>query len=96
MSACSRIPACVAAVTAPSDSDIAAAILDRVAARGAGKSICPSEVARGLSEDWRDLMPEVRRVAGVLSRDGQVRVTQKGTPIDPELARGPIRLSLPE
>ena len=96
MLACTVIPAYAAAVTAPSDKDIAAAILERVAVRGAGKSICPSEVARGLSEDWRDLMPDVRRVAGVLSRDGQVRITQKSARVDPELARGPIRLALPE
>ncbi|MEL7213263.1 MAG: DUF3253 domain-containing protein [Pseudomonadota bacterium] len=87
---------CAVAVTAPSDDEIAAAILDRVAARGVGKSICPSEVARALAEDWRGLMPDIRRVAGVLQREGRVQVIQKGASVDLELARGPIRLSLLE
>ncbi|MEO1745267.1 MAG: DUF3253 domain-containing protein [Pseudomonadota bacterium] len=72
-------------------------IMRRIHERGAGKTICPSEVARGLaaSEDaWRAMMDEVRQVAGELRRDGLIDVTQKGSPVDPLTARGPIRLGL--
>jgi hypothetical protein len=61
-------------------------------ARGPGKTFCPSEAARQLApQDWRALMPEVRRIAGTLP----LRTTQKGAPVDPVKARGPIRLGLP-
>lgn len=73
--------------------DIEAAILDAVAARGAGRSICPSEVARALDEDWRALMPQVRAAAARLSAAGRLRVTQRGAAVDALTARGPIRLA---
>lgn len=80
----------------PDEAEIEAVILTLTAARGAARSICPSEAARALSlRDWRSLMPAIRRVAGRLSRNGGVRVTQRGAPVDPETARGPIRLSAP-
>jgi hypothetical protein len=68
------------------------AVLDR---RGRGKSICPSEVARALDDDWRPLMPEVRRVAQGMAAKGQLRVTQNGKRVAAQAARGPIRLSRP-
>ncbi|GAB5448164.1 DUF3253 domain-containing protein [Gymnodinialimonas sp.] len=71
------------------DRDIAAALLDLAARRGAGKSFCPSEVARGLSDDWRPLMPRVRAVAAGLP----LVATQRGVVVDPQTARGPIRLA---
>lgn len=74
------------------------AILQAVAERGANKTICPSEVARAVSfggEAWRELMPEVRAEAHRLQADGLIDVTQKGEPVDPLSARGPIRLGLP-
>ena len=52
---------------------------------------CPSEVARHLSDDWRPLMPQVRRVAAGIA---EVVATQKGTEADPLSANGPIRLGL--
>jgi hypothetical protein len=77
-----------------SDQAIAAAILEAVEAR-APKTVCPSEPARALANDWRPLMPRVRAVAGRLAREGRVVATRKGTPVDPETAGGPIRLSTP-
>ncbi|MEM6373468.1 MAG: DUF3253 domain-containing protein [Pseudomonadota bacterium] len=77
------------------DADVARAILRAVHTRGAGKTICPSEVARALSDDWRTLMPTVRTVAQTLARTGQIAVTQKGKVVDAHSARGPIRLGLP-
>jgi hypothetical protein len=67
-----------------------------VAARGPGRSLCPSEAARALSpEGWRRLMPAVREAAAALADDGLVAVTQKGRVVDPRAARGPVRLTLP-
>lgn len=70
-------------------------ILAQCSARGPGKSVCPSEVARALSEDWRPLMPEVRRAAAALAREGRCRVLRKGREIDPETTRGPVRIAAP-
>lgn len=71
-----------------SDDQIAVALMELAATRGTGKTFCPSEVARSLSEDWRVLMADVRRVAA----DLPLVATQRGTPVDPVSARGPIRL----
>lgn len=79
----------------PGDADIAAAMLSLALDRGRGRSFCPSEVARGLAADWRPLMPRVRRVAAALQAGGQLVATQRGRPVHPETAQGPIRLSLP-
>jgi hypothetical protein len=70
---------------------IAEVLMDLAHQRGRGATFCPSEAARALSSDWRPLMPEVRRVATALP----LRATQKGRPVDPLTARGPIRLGLP-
>ncbi|QYU71175.1 DUF3253 domain-containing protein [Leptolyngbya sp. 15MV] len=78
------------------DRAIAEEILRRTAERGPAKSICPSEVARGLEPDeasWRRLMPRVREAAAALARDGRVEILRKGKPVDPaEEIRGVIRL----
>ena len=44
-------------------------------------------------EDWRDLMPVAREVAGELTAAGVVVVTQKGETVDVATARGPVRLA---
>ena len=80
----------------PDAEEIAACILALVAKRGAGKTICPSEVARALRADWRPLMPAVRAVAGDLAARDRLAVTQSGRAVDPASARGPIRLAMPE
>ena len=68
------------------------AILDLAVRRGRGKSLCPSEVAKALEpEDWRGVMPEVRRVAGQMP---EIVATRGGEEVDPVAARGPIRLRL--
>jgi hypothetical protein len=73
-------------------------ILRQAAARGAGKSICPSEVARALApenEAWRRLMSQVRAAAIRLAREGRVEVLRKGKPVDPNAEiRGVIRLRI--
>ena len=77
------------------DQEIETAILAALAARGPGKSICPSEPARALAEDWRPLMPQVRAVAARLAREGRLRATRRGATVDPDSPGGPIRLSAP-
>ena len=78
----------------PSARAIQDEILRQVTKRGAGKTICPSEVARALSDDWRELMPQVRVVAVRMAEAGEITVTQRGTEVDADAARGPIRLRL--
>ncbi|MGG5808114.1 DUF3253 domain-containing protein [Falsiroseomonas sp. CW058] len=78
---------------------IGAEILRQTAARGAGRSICPSEVARALEpaeEAWRRLMGPVRAAAIRLAQEGRVEVLRKGKPVDPaQEVRGVIRLRAP-
>jgi len=75
---------------------IVGAICAALARRRRGASICPSEAARALSQDWRPLMPRVRATAARLAAEGRLAVTQKGAPVDALTARGPIRLRLPQ
>jgi len=72
------------------------AILDRLASRRRGASICPSEVARELyGEAWREHMESVRSAARRLVAQGRLEITQRGQVVDPSTAKGPIRLRLP-
>lgn len=85
---------CAHGATAPladvTDAKIAEVLRDLLLQRGVEKSICPSEVARALTQDWRPLMPDVRRVAVALP---DVDIVQKGVVLtDPVAARGPVRL----
>jgi hypothetical protein len=61
--------------------------------RGEGKSVCPSEVARALAGNWRPLMGPVREEAARLAGEGRIAVLQRGEPVDPSSARGPVRLA---
>ncbi|MEO0958219.1 MAG: DUF3253 domain-containing protein [Pseudomonadota bacterium] len=77
------------------DSAARDAVLSILENRRPGASICPSEAARRLDPThWRDEMARVRAVAARLVTEGRLEVTQKGTVVDPALARGPIRLRL--
>ncbi|WP_346332631.1 DUF3253 domain-containing protein [Prosthecobacter sp. SYSU 5D2] len=79
-----------------SGADIAQAIMTLISARGMGKTICPSEVARHMSpSDWRPLMPQIREAARSLQVQGRIRVTQAGQDVNPMHVHGPIRLGLP-
>jgi len=76
-------------------------ILALLARRAPGASICPSEAARAVyaeraasddPEGWRALMEPARRAARRLVAAGKAEITQKGKPVDPSSARGPIRV----
>ena len=83
-----------------SEAEIEETMLRLVAERGAGKTCCPSEVARALGgphpDGWGPLMQPVRRVAVRLTKEGRVQIVRKGKPVaDPDDFRGIYRLSLP-
>jgi len=74
---------------------IEATILNLTTARGAEKTICPSEVARHLAPDaWRPLMAPVREAAGRLQQQGVIQITQGGAEVDIDSISGPIRLGI--
>jgi len=81
----------------PVRTDAERAILDLLAQRDPGKTICPSEAARALGGDdgFRPLMGLVREAAGALRDRGEIAVTQRGRAVDPATATGPIRLGRP-
>jgi len=70
------------------------------------KTFCPSEVARALSSDelqsegvqeWRQLMPRVRRLAWEMRANGELEVLQRGevigdTVVSLDDLKGPIRI----
>ena len=82
----------------PSPAAIRASILELLAARAAGRTICPSETARvlGGNDAFRPLMDPVREEAFSMVDEGLLEVTQKGVVVDGRVARGPIRLRLPD
>ena len=76
-------------------------ILELLAARDAGKTICVSEAARAAygvcppdDDGWRDLMEPARQAARRLVDAGEVVITLGGMVVDPDTARGPIRVRL--
>ena len=74
-------------------------ILRLLSARGAGKTICPSEAARAVAqsderEQWEPLMQPAREAAAALVQAEKIVVTQKGRVVDGSTAKGPIRLRL--
>jgi hypothetical protein len=83
----------------PDAARIADTMLALVAERGAGKTICPSEVARAIGGDhpdgWSPLMKPVRKVAVALAHEGRIAIKRKGRTVDPDDFRGVYRLSLP-
>lgn len=75
------------------EKELAAKIRELLSARSAESSICPSDVARAAAPDnWRPLMEPVREAARRMVADGEVQITQGGEVVDPESARGPIRI----
>ncbi len=72
------------------------------AARGDGKSIDPTEVAKAFAEArgeddlaWRKWLVHVRAAAVGLARQGRLVIYRKGKPADPEDFRGVWRMGLP-
>jgi len=65
-------------------------------ARAGDASVCPSEAARAVgADDWRELMEPARMAARRLAAAGLAQITQGGQVIDPDHAKGPIRVRRP-
>ncbi|MGL4811953.1 MAG: DUF3253 domain-containing protein [Beijerinckiaceae bacterium] len=81
------------------DVEIEKTVLQLAHARGADKTICPSEVARELGgghpDQWGPLMQPVRRVAVRLAKAGRITILRKGKMVDPDDFRGVYRIGLP-
>ena len=64
------------------------------------KTVCPSEVARGLAGSdekvWRLLMQPVRRAVVELAGEGRVGVYRKGRLVDPQDFKGIYRIGRPD
>ena len=68
-------------------------ILELLAARKDGATICPSDAARAVGGDeWRHLMQPARDAAGRLVEADEVDITQGGRVVDLASAKGPIRI----
>jgi hypothetical protein len=89
----------VTAPPPPADAELRQAVLDRLALRRPGATLCPSEVARALCADeagWRALMPRVREQAARLADDGRLVLTRRGVTVTREtLHQGPLRIGHP-
>lgn len=79
-------------------------IIDRIlalsAARGACRTICPSEVARDIAgadeAQWRPLMVQIKDHAIRLARAGDIEIRQKGAVVDPDTVTGIYRIAIIE
>ena len=69
-------------------------ILQLLATRERGKTICPSEVLPPEYKKNKIKMERVRSAARILVHEGKIEITQKGRAVDPDSFRGPIRLRL--
>ena len=73
--------------------ELESAILQLLAQREEGKTICPSEAARQVDPvHWRTLMGPAREAALRLVARGHIVITQKGAVVDPSAVKGAIRL----
>lgn len=74
------------------DARITEEILRQVAACPAGRSVCPTDVARALAPEWHALLGSVRREAIVLALAGRIEILRKGKPVPAAGVKGVIRL----
>lgn len=78
----------------PAASNDEVALLELLQKRGAGKTICPSEILAEAQKQDPKRMEEVRQAARRLVHAGKILITQRGQVVDPSDFRGPIRLKL--
>ena len=77
------------------DARLESTILQLLAARAGGATVCPSEAARLVGDtEWRGLMEPARCAARRLVATGRIEIVQGGRVVDPSTAKGPIRLRL--
>lgn len=72
------------------------AILAAIDARGAGKTICPTDAAKVLDpENWRGRLHQIRAAGVHLARTGVISIYRKGKPVSPDGFKGVYRLGRP-
>ena len=81
------------------DAALEEAILELLAERDSGMTICPSEAAKlvgGMEarRDWEGLMVPAQAAARRLVKAGRIVIVQNGRVVDEDAARGAIRLRL--
>jgi hypothetical protein len=79
------------------DGRIREAIVGLLEKRDVGKTICPSEASRevfGKKGNEREYMDRTRDVVRALAREGEIEVCQKGSVVDMDAVKGPIRLRM--
>jgi len=85
-------------VSAVNQAAVEDTMLELLRARGSERTIGPMDVARALGGDhpdgWGPLMPQVRRAAVRLMKQGRLVILRKGRPVDPDDFRGVYRLAL--
>lgn len=75
--------------------DLEGAILDLLAQRKVGATICPSEAAKVVGgHEWQPLMEQAREAARRLVAQRKIDICQKGRVVNGSTAKGPIRLRL--
>lgn len=74
------------------DHRLESSILLLLESRANGATICPSEAARAVADDWQPLMERTRSAARRLHVAGTIDILQGGRVVDPSTAKGPIRL----
>ena len=83
----------------PENTRIRDQIIELIANCDAGKSVCPSEVARAINGNdekaWRLLMKPIRQQAVILADQGEISIIRKGKLADPHDFKGVYRLGAP-
>ncbi len=80
----------------PKPNPVREAILELVDKVGPGKTICPTDAAREVSEKhWRKVLVDVRAEAVRLAKQGRITIYRKRQPADPDNFKGVYRLGLP-
>jgi len=72
--------------------ELEARILDLLAQRARGATICPSEVVPAHQKQDARCLEDVRAAARRLVHRALIDIVQRGVVVDPNHARGPIRL----
>lgn len=76
------------------DNRVASEILRQTIEAGPDRSICPTDVARVLAEEWHGQLSAVRRAAIRLAEAGRIDILRKGKKVPPEGVKGVIRLRI--
>jgi|GEM_PF-1025392 len=78
-----------------SDETVRETILQLCAAAGLDGAVRPEDAAMEIyPEDWQSLLKRVRLLAGQLAEAGEIEILRKGEPVDPQEAKGVVRLRI--